>query len=227
MRNEKGQFVKGSGLKDLVGKRYGKLTVVRYDKAVNRKTYWICRCDCGTEKSIRGDCLSRIQSCGCVKKEQDIKNLHITNNHNMTHHPASQVWRGMMNRCYSPKNVFYKHYGGRGIKVCDEWHDITKFCKWMDEHQYTKELSIERVDVNGNYEPSNCTLIPRDEQALNRRNTIFVETDLGIIPMAKTAREENVDPKLVFDRYKRGIRKYSDLFYNGHLQKRQKEVFGG
>lgn len=212
MRDSNGRFTKGSGLKDLTGKKYGRLTVVKLDRIANRKSYWLCKCDCGKEKVIRSDCLGTTLSCGCLKKEQDIKNLGIKNNHKMTNHPAFHIWNAMINRCHNPNSHAFSDYGGRGIKVCEEWHDPKVFCEWMDKHDYHKGLSIERIDVNGNYEPSNCCLIPRSEQAWNRRDTIYAEIEVKKIPIAKEARRIGISPKIANRRYHKGICDYDKLF---------------
>lgn len=221
IRNSKGQFTKGSGIKNLVGNRYGKLTVVRFSQIKDQRTYWICRCDCGNEKEIRGDCLNRIQSCGCVKKECDKKNLHITNNHGMSKHPLYATWCCMIDRCTDMNNPAYKHYGGRGIKVCDEWKDPRNFCKWAEKNGYEAEkgLSIERIDVDGNYEPSNCTWIPLNQQAYNRRCSIrFIDSDGKEKILAVEARKHGLPTKTASDRYKRGIRNPTLLLYKGNIQ---------
>lgn len=217
-RNEKGQFIKGAGLKDLTGKRFGKLTVIGLDRISNNRTYWIVKCDCGNVKSVRGDTLKVITSCGCVKKKQDKKNLHITNNHNHAKHPVYITWCGMMNRCYSSKNTFYSDYGGRGIKVCDEWHDVGKFCRWAEDSGFEEGLTIERIDVNGNYEPSNCKWITQLEQAWNKRNTFYCKIDGESIPVAKLAHDYNIPLKTLKSRYKQGIRDKNKLLYKGNLK---------
>lgn len=218
-RNEKGQFIKGKNIIDLTGRRYGRLTVLEIDKErTSRKTYWICQCGCGNKKSIRGDSLGRVQSCGCLKREQDIKNLGITYNHGMTYHPAFNIWDAMMNRCYNEKTRAYSDYGARGIIVCEEWHDVKTFCEWMDKNGFKKGLSIERVNVNGNYEPSNCELIPKNEQAWNTRKTTYIEINGEKIPLAKRARELGLEPCLVWHRWNYGEREYDRLFFKGNLQ---------
>lgn len=216
-RNEKGQFTKGNR-KDLSGKRFGKLKVICYDHSVGRKSYWKCECECGNTKVIRGDTLNVIQSCGCVKKEQDKINLGITNNHGMTYHLAFPIWDAMMNRCFNPNQKSYVNYGARGITVCEEWQDVKIFCKWMDDNGYKKGLSVERKDVNGNYCPENCCLIPKVEQVWNTRVTRYIVINGEKIPVAKTAREQGINPNTVWDRWKRGITEYDKLFFNGNLQ---------
>ena len=213
-RNKNGQFVKGSGIKDISGNRYGKLIAVRLD-IQNSKSYWLCKCDCGKEKVIRADCLNRIQSCGCVKKEQDRLNLHHIYEHGMYYHPAYHIWSNMISRCTKENDQAYKDYGGRGISVCPEWMDVKVFCEWMDSKGYRKGLSIERIDVNGNYEPNNCTLIPLREQALNRRTSVIVMTDKGVIAVAKEAYKVGVPLKTVRWRLKHGEWQYDRLFNKG------------
>lgn len=218
-RDKNGRFSKGSGVKDISGQRYGKLVAVRLDHIKDKKSYWLCKCDCGTEKVIRSDCLPRIQSCGCVKKEQDIQNLHITNHHGMANHPAFGIWAKMMGRCNNPNDAAYNDYGGRGIEVCDAWKDARTFCKWMDDNKYQKGLSIERRDVNGNYDPKNCTLIPRGEQALNRRTTVYIMTDKGVVAVAKEAKANGVSLKTVYYRINHGEWLYDRVFFKGRLSK--------
>ena len=217
-RDNNGRFIKGSGFKDISGNRYGKLVAIRFHHSQNHKSYWVCRCDCGNEKVIRSDCLTRIQSCGCVKKEQDVKNLHIINQHGYYNHPAYRIWCGMMARCFNPHNEAYKDYGGRGITVCNEWQDAKTFCDWMVSNGYRKGLSIERIYVNGNYEPSNCTLIPCSEQAYNKRNTVYAMTDKGVIAVAKEARKNGIYYKTAYYRIKHGEWEYDRIFYNGRLE---------
>lgn len=218
-RNDKGQFVKGKNIVDLSGRRFGKLKVLRLDEErTKRKSYWICECECGTIKSIRGDTLNVIQSCGCVKKQQDKINLGIKYNHNMTYHPLFPIWDGMMNRCYNENNNAYENYGGRDITVCREWHNVKAFCKWAEENGWKKGLTIERKDVNKNYESSNCEWIPSNEQAWNTRKTVYVEINGEKIPLAKTARQLGIEPCLVWHRWKRGIRDYERLFFKGNLK---------
>ena len=218
-RNDRGQFVKGANRRNLIGERYGRLTVLERDLSKNsRKSYWLCRCDCGNTKSIRGDSLSKIQSCGRVKKEQDKINLDISYNHNMTHNPLFSVWNAMMNRCYNQNHKSYENYGGRGICVCEEWHDVKNFCEWTKLSGYKKSYTIERIDVDSDYEPSNCKWIPQNEQAWNTRKTVYIDVNGKSIPLAKTARRLGIEPCLVWHRWKRGITDFDKLFFSGNLQ---------
>ena len=218
-RDSNGRFVKGENIKDISGRRYGKLVAVKVDRVENGRTYWLCQCDCGNQKSIRSDCLPRIQSCGCVKKEQDVHNLHITNHHGMANHPAFNTWSNIIARCCKPNDPAYKDYGGRGIKVCPEWKDARVFCKWMDDNGYEKGLSVERIDVNGNYDPKNCKLIPIDEQPYNKRNTVYALTDRGVIAVAWEARQNGISLKTAKNRIERGEWLYERIFHKGRLSK--------
>lgn len=221
-RNEKGQYEKGKNIKDITGMKYGKLTVIHLDKIVNRKSYWLVKCECGTVKSVRGDTLKSITSCGCIKKEQDIVNFGISNNHQMTYNPVYHIWQAMISRCENPNQSHYMDYGGRGIKVCSEWHDIKYFAEWANETGFVagKNLSIERKDVNGNYCPENCCWIDRKFQARNRRNTIKFKIGNVERPLSEWAEIYDVPYKKVVSRYYRGITNPSDLFYKGNLQMR-------
>lgn len=174
VRNEKGQFVKGQNIVDKTGERYGRLTVLSLsEKRSGRKTFWNCVCDCGNTKVVRSDSLAVVKSCGCLKKEQDIINLGIKNNHNLTNHPVYNRWGSMVDRCNNPKNSAYKNYGGRGIKVCRDWLDVRKFVEWAENNGFEPHLTIERLDVNGDYEPSNCAWLPVDVQHYNKRNSVY------------------------------------------------------
>lgn len=173
-RNDKGQFIKGQNIVDKTGERYGRLKVISMsDKRSGRKTFWNCICDCGNEKVVRSDSLGSIRSCGCLKKEQDIINLGISNNHKLTYHPVYPRWNAMVNRCNNPKDQAYKNYGGRGIKVCEEWLDVRNFVGWAEKNGFEEHLTIERLDVNGNYEPSNCEWLPAEVQHYNKRTSVY------------------------------------------------------
>jgi len=165
--------------KDRIGKKFGKLTIINVIKNKGKKTYVLCKCDCGNTKQIRLDGITSglVVSCGCFNKEQAIKTGKKKRTHGKTHTRIYRIWRKMKERCYyEADRRKYKYYGGRGITVYEEWkNSFEKFYDWAITHGYADNLSIDRIDVNGNYEPSNCRWITMAEQQRNKRNNIKIQ----------------------------------------------------
>ena len=143
---------------DLTGQRFGKLVVIEYaGRNERRESLWKCQCDCGNKSVVRGDVLRRgtTESCGCGK---GLKHGHHKK-------PWYSSYKAMMERCYLPSCANYKRYGGKGVTVCEEWHDINKFAEWVESSGYAPGLTIDRIDPSGNYEPNNCQWLTRSENS--------------------------------------------------------------
>lgn len=179
-----------SAKKDLTGQRFGRLTVI-CDSGKRKRSFvvWRCVCDCGNIAEVKTDSLKsgNTKSCGCLHDERAIekcKKMNDSSNkyktHGMTGTRIFRIYCGMKNRCYNKTNKDYKHYGSRGIKVCDEWlADFMAFYNWAIANGYSDELTIDRKDVNGNYAPDNCKWSTRAEQARNQRRTKNREKSVG------------------------------------------------
>lgn len=160
--------------KNLIGKKFGRLTVLKEIKTKYKDKYYLCRCICGNEKIVRGTHLTanKIVSCGCYRDEK-IRQSHIT--HNMSNSRIYSIYKDVIKRCKNKNTIAYKNYGDRGITVCQEWlDDFMNFYNWAMANGYNTTLTIDRIDVNGNYEPNNCRWITKSEQSSNTRKNHFL-----------------------------------------------------
>ena len=187
---------------DLTGQRFGMLTVLERAGHKRNRVAWRCRCDCGKETIVcaldlrSGD----VKSCGCMKGSWIAKSKL---KHGMAGTRLYRVWAGMKDRCLNKNEKEYHNYGERGIKVCDEWMEFEPFQKWALANGYSDKLTIDRIDVNGDYTPKNCRWATYKEQANNKRNNRFVEFNGRRQTIAQWAEEIGINWATLFERLSR------------------------
>ena len=163
---------------DLTGQKFGKWTVIKRAENIGRYVGWLCRCECGTERVVQANNLKsgKSTSCGCISLEKMIKR---STKHSLRYSRLYKIFAGMKDRCFNQNYRYYKYYGGRGITICQAWlDDFMNFYNWAmsngyDENAPRGECTIDRIDVNGNYEPSNCRWVDMNVQANNRRKNLI------------------------------------------------------
>jgi hypothetical protein len=172
-------------LKSIVGQKFGRLTVIeRAENNKHKHTRWRCMCDCGNEIVAIGQNMKKgsTHSCGCLWKEMLDSKVFLRSGttHGDSDSRLFSIWRGMRKRCHYEKDISFYNYGGRGIVVCEEWNGKGKyetFKIWALENGYQENLTLDRIDINGNYEPNNCRWATMVEQGANRRTTKRVLCD--------------------------------------------------
>ncbi|WP_455797214.1 hypothetical protein [Clostridium butyricum] len=202
-------------MKDLTGQKFDLLTVIEFshrEAGSNGKYryYWKCKCECGNEVIRRADGLKDkgVKSCGCYRKKICHDNF-INNNprksHGMTNTRLYKIYSKIKERCYYEKYPEYYLYGGRGIRMCDEWkEDFMNFYNWSMSHGYKDNLSIDRKDFNGNYEPSNCRWADDITQANNKRNNIKLTYNGETHTLPEWSRKLNLPYSTLADIRKKG-----------------------
>ena len=155
-----------------IGEKHGRLLIIENITTNPRRSRYKCLCDCGKIKEVDYGDLKRpyggTKSCGCYRRERVTKHGHRNSR-------IYRIYAGMKSRTNNPNSPEYKNYGGRGIRICEEWEkSFNAFYEWALKNGYSDNLSIDRIDVNGNYEPSNCRWSTSSEQMNNTRRTIFL-----------------------------------------------------
>lgn len=183
--------------KDLTGLRFMHLLVLE-DAGTNKygRAKWLCKCDCGNYHTTLGKYLLNgdATSCGC-RRAKFLVNVTYRKQpvHGMSNTRIFQTWQGMRNRCNNPNDRAYRNYGGRGIKICKEWNDFMNFYHWAMANGYTDDLTIDRINNDGNYEPSNCRWADLKTQANNTRRNHYLTYKGKTKSMAEWADEKNIE----------------------------------
>lgn len=192
---------------DRTGQKFGRLTLIeRVENNKFNQVQWKCRCDCGKEVIVKAYSLTtgQTKSCGCLKKEQNYINIAKVK-HNMTNTRLYNIWRNMKSRCLNPNNKRHKFYFDKGITVCDEWkNDFMNFYNWAINNGYRDNLTIDRINNNGNYEPKNCRWATITEQNNNQSNNIRIKYNESEYTLSELSKIYNIKRATLYDRIKRG-----------------------
>lgn len=199
-----------SKFNDLTGMKFGRLTVIkrgedRVSPSGRHRVTWDCMCDCGNTLSVHTDNLTRgkSNSCGCIRKEMMSKRQRT---HGDTDTKLYGIWSAIKARCYNENTIAYKDYGGRGIKMCEEWrNDYTAFKDWACENGYKNGLSIDRENNILGYCPENCRWVDASVQANNRRSNRVYTIGSETHNLTEWANKMGINPKTVFTRVYSGM----------------------
>lgn len=208
----------------MIGKRFGRLVVV--SKAVDgtpSNTMWTCACDCGRTKTIREFHLRKghTQSCGCLRK--DIASVTAINNsttHGLRKTRLYRLWLHIKERCNNPNCAAFNNYGGRGIRVCDEWtKSFQAFYDWAHANGYRDDLTIDRIDTNGDYCPDNCRWASMKEQANNTRANALITFNGETHTMSEWANIIGINYSTIRSRRRAGRTPAEILSIEGRLER--------
>lgn len=180
---------------NLKGHVFGKLTVMTRVENRFQKAHWLCRCECGKTSIVQGGHLrsGHTTSCGCMSP--------VKTTHGGTNERLYSIWGAMRRRCYKPKFTSYLNYGGRGIGVCKEWRsDYAAFRTWALKNGYQEGLELDRINVDGNYEPDNCRWVSRKVQANNKLDNRILELDGESKTMAEWANDIGISVQTLSSR---------------------------
>lgn len=190
-------------IKDITGQRFGRLVVVKFVE-LRTQARWLCRCDCGNETTVPGGSLrnGNTRSCGCLHRESIQKTNKGRSTHGMFGTPEYRSWSAMMSRCNNPAITAFARYGGRGIKVCPEWSSFEAF--YADMGPRPPGSSLDRIDNEKGYEPSNCRWATRTQQQRNRRGNRLITYREQTRPVSEWAEVFGISVYAIYERIKRG-----------------------
>jgi hypothetical protein len=198
--------------KDLTGQKFGMLEFIKFVRMNKKPTYqyavWECKCDCGNVVEVQANSVTtgRKGNCGCQTSEISRKGWDKRGRkHSLSEHPLYDTWSGMISRCYKPQLKAYADYGARGIRICDEWlNEPQKFIDHMLESGWKPGLTVDRIDVNGNYCPENVRAADGITQANNTRRNIYLELNGERRTVAEWAKIKGLPYGTILSRVQRG-----------------------
>ena len=189
----------------MVGRKFGRLTVISEAWERTPQCSWICLCDCGnTTDPIPGYNLrsGRVVSCGCRKRDGKLSSLY---KHGGAKTKLYEVFKTMHRRCEAETSNRFSYYGARGISVCEEWKDFRAFREWAHNNGYAEGLTLDRIDNNGDYCPENCRWATVKQQSNNRRNNVYIEIDGQLKTAAQWSDLTGIPYRTIYGRYKSGL----------------------
>ena len=189
---------------DLTGQKFGRLEVISQEPSKNGRAMWLCKCDCGSVAVVMGKLLRNggTKSCGCFREEN---RSNLNKKHAQYKTRLYHIWQHMKARCNNEHNRKFPAYGGRGIRVCEEWSEFLPFYEWAIANGYSDNLTIDRIDNNGNYEPSNCRWATNKEQQNNTRKNRLVSHNGEVFTVAQLAEKYGIKKATLWARAIRGV----------------------
>lgn len=206
---------------DLTGQKFGMLTVIGRAPNKSNNVRWNCICDCGNEtiQSTSHLTSGHTKSCGCFRVRY-ARESHTIHGCGFDDNRLYRIWKHMKERCSNPNVKCYKRYGGKGVKVCDEWlHDFKAFYDWAMANGYSEDLTLDRIDYNGSYSPENCRWATYKQQANNTSRNLVYEYDGRVMTLSQWSEYTGINYMTLMGRIKRGL-PLEDVF-NPHIRTRE------